>query len=125
MKTAKVALAADIPAGAGLLDSAQDQLNILRGTIDTRLADLESALADQSRMAALPGLILELSRLATAEAQAAATRAVRQVQNDTAAAVADAEARSSAALEVERRTTQELRKAIARLEARLGELERE
>lgn len=53
-----------------LSDSAQQQLAALRGALESRLAALEEVLADPSRGESLAGLILDLSRVATEEAQA-------------------------------------------------------
>lgn len=58
-----------------LSDSAQQQLAALRRALETRLAALEEVLADPSRGESLAGLILDLSRVATEEAQAAAAQA--------------------------------------------------
>jgi chromosome segregation ATPase len=55
-------------------NAAQQQLDALRRTVESRLAALEEVLADPSRGESLPGLILELSRAATEEAQAAASQ---------------------------------------------------
>jgi 16S rRNA C1402 N4-methylase RsmH len=68
MKMAKVIDQAIDPSSARLLESAQRQLDALRGAIDARLVELESALADPSRAAALTSLMTELARLATTEA---------------------------------------------------------
>ncbi len=58
-----------------LADSAQQQLAVLREALESRLATLEDVLADPSRGESLAGLILDLSRIATEEAQAAAAQA--------------------------------------------------
>ena len=58
-----------------LADSAQQQLTVLREALESRLATLEEVLADPSRGESLAGLILDLSRIATEEAQATASQA--------------------------------------------------
>lgn len=113
------------PADARLLESAQRQLDALRATIDARLSELDAALADPSRASSLTGLILELSRLATAEAQAAATRACLQIKSDGEAAILEAEARSLAAVEAERRTASDLRKNLDKAQKKLDLVESE
>ena len=108
-----------------LLEAAQRQLDALRSAIDARLAELEGALADPERAAALPGLVLELSRLSTSEAQAAAQRACLQVQYDSEATLLEQDARSSAALEAERKTSAELRRSLEQVQKRLDVVETE
>jgi len=58
-----------------LSSSAQQQLAALRGALESRLAALEEVLADPGRGESLAGLILDLSRIATEEAQVAASQA--------------------------------------------------
>jgi chromosome segregation ATPase len=58
-----------------LTDSAQQHLAALRGELLNRLGALEAVLADPSRGESLAGLILDLSRIATEEAEAAAAEA--------------------------------------------------
>src|SRR6476469_1000248 len=110
--------ASDDLSGARLPDSAQRQLDALRSVIDARLVELESTLADPARGSELVGLIFELSRLATTEAQAA-TRACFQIKHDGEAALLEAEARSSAAVEAERRISSELRKSLDKAQTRI------
>lgn len=111
--------------GVRLLESAQRQLDALRATIDVRLAELDAALANPSRAASLTGLIVELARLATSEAQAAATRACLQIRSDGEASMLEAEARNLAAVEAERKLASELRKNLDRVQTRLDLLETE
>jgi chromosome segregation ATPase len=105
-----------------LSDSARKNLLALRGEIESRLATLEEVLADPSRGESLAGLILDLSRIATEEAQAAAaqaclatrTEADKQIEEHRTAAAAALEALQASLrttqqdLETERATTQEL-----------------
>src|SRR5215204_1399441 len=67
--------ASPAPVTQNLSDSAQQHLTTLRSEIESRLATLEEVLADPSRGESLAGLILDLSRIATEEAQAAAAQA--------------------------------------------------
>ena len=55
-----------------LSKSAQQQLTALRRALESRLAALEEVLKDPGRGESLAGLILDLSRVATEEAQLAA-----------------------------------------------------
>ena len=124
----KAANGLETAAGSGdvhLLESAQRQLDALRATIDARLDELDAALADPSRASSLTGLILELSRLATAEAQAAATRACLQIKSDGEATILEAEARNLAAVEAERKLASELRKNFDKAQKKLDLLETE
>ena len=126
MKTVKVSdPPRDLP-DARLLDSAQRQLDALRVAISARLAELESALDDPADAGSLTGLILDLSRLATTEAQAAAARACLEVKHDGDAALFEANARTSGAIAAERKISSDLRKALEASQKRadLAETER-
>lgn len=128
MKTAKVMESPEDSAreqSAPLPDAAQRQLDALRAAIDSRLRELDSALADPASAPALPGLILELSRLATAEAQAAAARACLQIKHDSEATLLEQEARSAAAVDTERRAASELRRTLESVQKRLDVAETE
>ena len=126
MKTVKVSDPPRDLSDTRLLDSAQRQLDALRAAISARLAELESALNDPAGAGALTGLILDLSRLATTEAQAAAARACLEVKHDGEAALLEADARSSGAMAAERKTSSDLRKALEASQKRadLAETER-
>ena len=63
-----------------LATNAQRELDTLRSELDSRLAALEGALAHPDPRASLENLVLELARVATAEAEAAATRASLEAQ---------------------------------------------
>ncbi|MEQ1729781.1 MAG: hypothetical protein ABL982_15525, partial [Vicinamibacterales bacterium] len=97
----------------------------MRAAIDARLAELDAALADPTRASSLTGLILELSRLATAEAQAAAARACLQIKSDGEAWILEADARNLAAVEVERKAASELRKSLDKTQKTLDLVESE
>jgi predicted nucleic acid-binding Zn-ribbon protein len=66
-----------------ITDPAHQQLAALRGKLVSRLAVLEAVLADPSRGESLSGLILDLSRIATEEAQAAANEACLAIRTET------------------------------------------
>ena len=63
-----------------LVDAAQRELDGLRAALDMRLAALETALAQPNQQTPLEHLVLDLARVATAEAESAATRACLQAQ---------------------------------------------
>src|SRR5258705_6944284 len=117
-----------------LADAARRELDTLRASLDVRLAALEEALDHPDPRTSLEELVLNLARVATAEAEAAAARACLEAQLDAEnrAALGGAEMRRSieaeragmdtvradleeaqAALEGEREGGAKLRKAIA------------
>ena len=120
------------PLNDSLPHSARQQLAVLRSALETRLAALEEVLADPSRGESLAGMILDLSRVATEEAQAAAAQAciATKVEADKEMAALRASARAEldtaqsalraaeASLERERATSIELRRAVD--QAQLG-----
>src|SRR5215218_453998 len=74
---------AEVSAGARrrfMADAARRELDELRTSLDARLADLEEALANPDPKTSLEELVLELARVATAEADAAASRASLEAQ---------------------------------------------
>jgi chromosome segregation ATPase len=77
-----------------LLTTAQRELDALRAELDMRLAALEAALAHPQPGASLERLVIDLARVATAEAESAAVRAALeaqlQAQEDAGVAVAEA-----------------------------------
>src|SRR3954464_13257234 len=117
--------ASPAPVNEQLSDSAQKHLTALRGEMESRLVMLEEVLADPSRGESLAGLILDLSRVATEEAQAAASEACLAIRTEadkelaafrvSAKAAVDAahESLKSAqlSLEHERATIADLRRA--------------
>jgi len=115
-----------------LSESAQRQLSALREALETRLAALEDVLADPSRGESLEGLILDLSRVATEEAQAAAATACldTQVEADRQIAEAWTSARATlqsmqAALDQEREAGSDLRRALDQAQQHVASLERD
>jgi DNA repair exonuclease SbcCD ATPase subunit len=77
------------------------ELDALRGLLDSRLAALESAMADPSRHGSLEQIILDLARVATEEADATARRTFLDAQRDTQAAVNAARAEAQKALDTQ------------------------
>ena len=82
-----------------LSDAAQQQLAALRRALESRLAALEEVLADPSRGESLAGLILDLSRIATEEAQAAASQACMAIRAEADKEIATLRASAKAALD--------------------------
>src|SRR5437867_1202359 len=73
------------PAGASgrqVPDLAAQELAALRAALDQKLAALEAALANPSQCASLERLVIDLARVATAEAEAAAAKACVDAQAD-------------------------------------------
>lgn len=110
-----------------LPEQARRHLDALRGAIDVRLAALDAALADPSRSGTLESLILDLARVATTEAQAAAAKACVDTRLAADTETARVAAAAQQRLQQERAATAELRGALeaakqqaARLEADLG-----
>jgi hypothetical protein len=100
------------PAKAQLPEAAQRELDELRAAVDVRLAALEAVLADPSRGESLEGLILDLARVASEEAEAAASRAclVTKLQADTE--ISEARMSAETALEREREIIADLRREL-------------
>ena len=82
-----------------LSHSARRQLGALRSALENRLAALEEVLADPSRGESLEGLILDLSRVATEEAQAAAAQACLETRVEADTEIAALRASAKAALD--------------------------
>lgn len=94
--------------------SAQQQLDALRATFDERVDALEQALLDPSRASSLVPLVLDLTRVATEEAEAVARQACLETQLQSQSA-------ALAAVVADRSTIAELRKT---LEKAKGEFDR-
>src|SRR5205085_3783946 len=71
----------------------------LRSALEKRIAALEEVLADPSRGESLAGLILDLSRVATEEAQVAASQAAIATKADADTQIATLRASTKAALD--------------------------
>ena len=125
METARYIDSASGPGGVRLPDSAQRQLDALRSAIEVRLAELEAALEDPMRADTLTGLVLDLARLSTTEAQATAARACQQLKFDSEAALLEADARTAAAVDAERRAGADVRRSLDALQKRLDLVESE
>ena len=93
------------------LDSPQRTLAGLRAALESRLAALEEALADPSRGESLESLILDLSRVAIEEAQAAASQACFQTKAEADRQLAQTVAAALAALDQGQADSAELRGA--------------
>src|SRR5262245_16171645 len=99
-------------------ETAQRELDDLRAALDVRLAALEAALANPNPKTSLANLVLDLARVATAEAEAAAARASLAAQVDAhqrAATGADAQH----SLEAERSANRALRLEIEQVQKTL------
>lgn len=108
---------------AHLSDQARRQLDALRAAIDVRLTVLEAVLADPSRGESLEGLILDLARVATEEAQAAAVKACLDAKSEAEAGVASQATEALVALEEERTITSGLRYELEVAGQRIAALE--
>ncbi|MBI3490685.1 MAG: PilZ domain-containing protein [Acidobacteria bacterium] len=94
--------------------NAPRELEALRAALDGRLTALETALADPAQSDSIEGLMIELARVATAEADAAAARACLDVQSklqEQSATLRETEQ----ALQAERAATMTLRRDLDRL----------
>src|SRR5712691_3249285 len=83
MRTTALAKADTGPSYAALrlhLSETTEELEDLRAALDTRLATLEAALANPDACDSLETLVIELARVATTEAEAAAARACLEAQ---------------------------------------------
>ena len=105
-------------------DPAPIQLAQLRADFDVRLSALESALADPAQTASLAGLILDLARVATEEAKAAAATAYLDAKREGDARAAQARAEGQSALEAERAANADLRRRAESAAPRIDALER-
>ena len=125
----------DADRSVDLLDRAQQEIDALRQALDAHLSALEAALANPDACESLETLVLDLARVATREAEAAAQRAVLGAQMDAKVHTQSqlravrAEAQKSineaqAALDAERTAGVELRLAAAEVEQRIECIER-
>ena len=103
-----------------LADAARRELDALHVALDQRLAALEHGLAHPDPDTSLEELVLDLARVATAEAEAAAGRASLEAQlyAEDRAAVAEAEARRL--LAAERAIAEALRLELEQARTALG-----
>jgi chromosome segregation ATPase len=103
--------------------SLSDQLVTLRRAFDERLSALEAGLSDPDHCPSLESLVLDLTRVAVEEAEAAARDIIRQARREaaeqTAAATADAQ-ESHTRLDAERTQAASLRTEVAVLTEKLA-----
>jgi hypothetical protein len=92
-----------------LAANAQRELDALRAALDVRLSALEAALAHPDPRTSLEGLVLDLARIATAEAESAAGRASLEAQLHAQERAAVAVATAQRSLEAEQAITKALR----------------
>ena len=92
-----------------IAETAQRELDALRAAFDQRLGALEAALANPKSQASLEHLVLELARVATAEAQSAAERACLETRVDDEERAASYSAEMRRSLESERAAANALR----------------
>lgn len=95
--------------------AARQQLDSLRATFDQRVDALEQALLDPARAASLVPLVLDLTRVATEEAEAVARQACLQTQLESQSA-------ALAAVVADRSTIADLRKALEKSKAELDRM---
>jgi hypothetical protein len=107
-----------------LSNSAQQHLAVLRRTLESRLKALEEVLADPSRGESLPGLILDLSRVATEEAQAAASQACLATRSEADKEIAALRASAKAALDAAQASLKSAQTSLAQEQATGADLRR-
>src|SRR5438477_12012147 len=95
------------------------ELEALRALLDARLTTLEAALADPNQHGSLEQIILDLARLATEEADAAARKAYLDGQHESEGAIAAARSEGLGELEAERAAAGALRAELDQAEAGL------
>ena len=95
-----------------LTDTSQHELDALRVALDKRLAVLEAALANPDESEALETLVIELARVATAEADATATRLCLQARLEAQEEVAAAQTDGEQQLRTERSAAAALRSSL-------------
>jgi chromosome segregation ATPase len=88
-----------------------DDLERLRASLDAKLAKLEAALAGTDDSEPLETLVIDLARVATREADAAATHGCLEAER-AAQQVAEARAETKRAIEAQREAVQELREQL-------------
>src|SRR5437764_9861895 len=92
-----------------LAATAQRELDALRAQLDERLSALEAAIARPDQRGSLERLVLDLARVATAEAQSAAARATLEAQLHAQERATAAASEAQRLLAEERATTTALR----------------
>ena len=95
------------------------EIEALRASMTSRLGALEEALANPGKHASLESLIRDLARVATEEADTTVRQVVRDAQRDGQSAAA-----AESALESEKGTVAQLRKALDKAQSELNEQRR-
>jgi hypothetical protein len=108
-----------------LTDTAQQELAALRGSLVNKLTVLEAVLADPSRGESLAGLILDLSRIATEEAQAAAAVACLAATTEADRQMAELRASAKTALDAAQSALRAANESLEQERAAAGDLRRE
>ena len=90
--------------------------------LDARLNALESALADPSQHGSLQQLILDLARVATEEADAAARQACLEAERQGQGLAASVRAEARAALQAEQAAAVSLRQGLQQAMTALGSM---
>ena len=108
-----------------LTDTAQRHLAGLRGELLNRLAALEAVLADPNRGESLAGLILDLSRIATEEAQAAAAEACLATKAEADRQMAELRESAKTALDAAQAALRTANDSLAKERALGAELRRD
>ena len=101
------------------LSETSRELENLRAALDTKLATLEAALASSEPSDSLETLVIDLARIATMEAEAAAVRACLEVQLVAQEEVEAVRADAEQSVETERATAAAVRGQYEDLEATL------
>jgi chromosome segregation ATPase len=108
-----------------LTDSAQRHLAGLRGELLNRLAALEAVLADPKRGESLAGMILDLSRIATEEAQAAAAEACLATKTEADRQMAELRESAKTALDAAQAALRTANESLAKERALSADLRRD
>ena len=129
MKSAVLTNAETIPSvespNGYISEPAHRRLEALRSSVELRLAALEAALADPARGEALEGLILDLARVATEEAQASAANACVDTRLEAETLIRQARAAAQAAVEQEYAASMDVRRALEQARQQIATLEQE
>jgi hypothetical protein len=104
---------------AFLAGTAQREIDALRAELDVRLGALEAALGRGAPRPSLERLVLELARVATAEAESAAARAALEAQLHAQERSAAAVSAAQRALEAEHAITTTLQLELERVQTEL------
>ena len=95
-----------------LSESAQQELNSLRATLEAKLSELEAALTNPDQCESLEHLVFDLARLAADEAAATSRRAVLDVQLTSQTQIDAIRSEAQVALKAERGASAALRREL-------------